>query len=59
MTGEVGQSTEGENVEASGSVAGPSSIPTISVSMAEHQQDEGEAPAQQEMLGMCNLDKSL
>ena len=51
MTGEIGQSTEGENIEASGSIAGPSSVPSISISMVEHQQVEGEAPVQQEILG--------
>ncbi len=50
LANEVGQSS-GVNVEASVSLAGPSSVPSISVSLAEHQQVEGDAPGQQEMIG--------
>ncbi|KAK3915190.1 Nucleoprotein TPR [Frankliniella fusca] len=51
LANEVGQSS-GVNVEASGSLAGPSSVPSISVSLAEHQQVESDAPSQQEMLDL-------
>lgn len=51
LASEVGQSSVGSG-EASGSLAGPSSVPSISVSLSEHQQAECENPAQQSILSM-------
>lgn len=57
LASEVGQSSESDNIDASGSVAGPSSLPSMVVSMAEHHQVECEPPAAQDVLGklVCNF----